>query len=54
MTVNELKAMIKLNCGDAIIVTKDDERVEYNGTEVVKVLRGLGDWDGYVQYEIQI
>lgn len=54
MTVNELKAMIKLNRGDAIIVTKDDERVEYTGTEVVKVLRGLGDWDGYVQYEIQI
>lgn len=53
MTVNELKAMIKLNRGDAIIVTKD-ERVEYDGTEVVKALRGLGDWDGYVQYEIQI
>lgn len=54
MTVNELKAMIKLNSDDTVIVTKDGKKVEYDGTEVVKALRGSGDWDGYVQYEIQI
>lgn len=54
MTVNELKAIIKLGYGDRIIITKDGERVESEGIEIVKALQSTGDWDGYVQHEIRI
>lgn len=54
MTVNELKAIIKLGYKDRIIITKDGERVECEGTEIVKALQSTGDWDSYVQHEIRI
>lgn len=55
MTINELKAIIKLGRGDRIVVLNDNEEiVEYNGSEIVKALRGAGDWDGYVYYNVYI
>ena len=54
MTVNELKAIITLQHKDSIIVTKNNEIVRPEGTEIVKALQSTGDWDGYVQHEIHI
>lgn len=55
MTINELKAIIKLGHGDRIVVRNDNyDVVEYDGSETVNALKSYSDWDGNVHHNICI
>ena len=54
MTVEELKKLINLSSNDSIVYRRNDERVEPKNTDTVASISATGDWDGFVQYNIEL
>lgn len=54
MTVKDLKKLIKLNENDSIVYKRNDKRVEPKDTDTVTSISATGDWDGFVQYNVEL
>lgn len=54
MTVKDLKKLIKLNEDDSIVYKRNDERVEPKDTDTVVSISATGDWNGFVQYTVEL
>ena len=54
MTVKELKELIKLEYRDSIVYKRNDIKVEPKDTDTVVSISATGDWDGFVQYNIEL
>lgn len=54
MTVQELKDVLKLQCGDHVTYQRDGEKVTANNTDQVVEVTASGDWDGYVWYTVTV
>lgn len=54
MTVEDLKSFIKMSRDDSIVYKRNDERVEPNDTDKVISISATGDWNGFVQYNIEL
>ena len=54
MKVKDLKQLIKLSRTDSIVYRRNDNRVEPNDTDIVVSISATGDWDGCVQYNVEL
>jgi hypothetical protein len=54
MTVKELKSFIKISRDDSIVYKRNDERVEPKDTDAVVSISATGDWNGCVQYNVEL
>ena len=54
MTVEELKKLINLSSNDSIVYKRNGERVEPQDTDTVSSISATGDWDGFVQYNVEL
>lgn len=54
MKVKELKKLIKLSRTDSIVYKRNDEVVEPKDTDTVVSISSTGDWDGCVQYNMEL
>lgn len=54
MTVEELKKLINLSSNDSIVYKRNDERVKPQNTDTVASISATGDWDGFVQYNVEL
>lgn len=54
MTVEELKKLINLSSNDSIVYKRNGERVEPKDTDTVASISATGDWDGFVQYNVEL
>lgn len=54
MTVADLKNFIKLSRNDSIVYKRNGEEVIPEGTDVVVSISATGDWNGFVQYNVEL
>lgn len=54
MKVKELKSFIKMSRDDSIVYKRNDERVESKDTDTVVSISATGDWNGFVQYTVEL
>ena len=54
MTVEEIRKLIKLSEDDSIVYKHNDERVEPKDTYTVVSISATGDWNGFVQYNVEV
>jgi hypothetical protein len=54
MTVQELKKLIKLDYRSSIVYKRNDARVEPKDTDTVVSISATGDWNGFVQYNVEL
>lgn len=54
MTVEELKKLINLSSNDSIVYKRNDKRVAPQNTDTVASISATGDWDGFVQYNVEL
>ena len=54
MTVEDLKNFIKLSRNDSIVYQRNGEEVIPENTDAVVSISATGDWDGCVQYNIDL
>lgn len=54
MKVKDLKILIKLSEDDSIVYKRNDERVEPKDTDTVVSISATGDWNGFVQYTVEL
>ena len=48
------KKLINLSSNDSIVYKRNDERVEPQNTDTVASISATGDWDGFVQYNVEL
>lgn len=54
MTVQELKDVLKLQCGDKFNYQRDGQKVTAENNDKVVAVEASGDWDGYVWYTVTV
>lgn len=54
MTVKELKSLIKLSEDDSIVYKRNEVVVEPKDTDTVVSISATGDWNGFVQYTVEL
>lgn len=54
MTVEELKNFIKLSRNDSIVYKRNGEEVIPENTDTVVSISATGDWNGCVQYNVEL
>ena len=54
MKVKELKSFLKISRDDSIVYKRNDEVVEPNDTDTVVSISATGDWNGFVQYNVEL
>ena len=54
MTVKELKSFLKMSRDDSIVYKRNNEVVEPNDTDKVVSISATGDWNGFVQYNVEL
>jgi hypothetical protein len=54
MTVKDLKNFVKMNRNDSIVYKRNDKVVEPEDTDTVVSISATGDWDGFVQYNVEL
>lgn len=54
MKVKELKSFIKMSRDDSIVYKRNDEVVEPKDTDTVVSISATGDWNGCVQYSVEL
>lgn len=54
MTVKELESFIKMSRDDSIVYKRNDERVKPKDTDTVVSISATGDWNGFVQYNVDL
>ena len=54
MTVKELKSFLKMSRDDSIVYKCNDEVVEPKDTDTVVSISATGDWNGFVQYNVEL
>lgn len=54
MTVKEFKKLIKLSENDSIVYRRNDKSVKPEDTDTVVSISATGDWNGFVQYNVEL
>lgn len=54
MKVKDLKKLIKLDKDDSIVYRHNGKRVEPVDTDTVVSISATGDWNGFVQYTVEL
>ena len=54
MTVKDLKSFIKMSRDDSIVYKRNGEEVIPENTDSVVSISATGDWDGFVQYTVEL
>ena len=54
MTVEDLKSFIKMSRDDSIVYKRNDGVVKPNDTDTVVSISATGDWNGFVQYNVEL
>lgn len=49
-----IEKLINLSSNDSIVYKRNDERVEPKDTDTVASISATGDWDGFVQYNVEL
>ena len=54
MKVKDLKELIKLSEDDSIVYKRNNRVFEPKDTDTVVSISATGDWNGFVQYNIEL
>lgn len=54
MTVKELKSFIKMRLDGSIVYKRNNKVVEPKDTDTVVSISATGDWNGFVQYNVEL
>ena len=49
-----IEKLINLSSNDSIVYKRNDKRVEPQNTDTVASISATGDWDGFVQYNVEL
>lgn len=54
MIAKDLKSFIKMRLDDSIVYKRNNKVVEPKDTDTVVSISATGDWNGFVQYNVEL
>ena len=54
MTVKDLRSFLKMSLYDSIVYKRNNKVVEPKDTDTVVSISATGDWNGFVQYNVDL